>query len=47
MDTADPDDEDSVMRFIVKAAKDYPDECEATRKNIDKRLTAGVIICIS
>ena len=47
MDTADPDDEDSVMRFIFKAAKGYQDECEATRKDIDKRLTAGVIICLS
>ena len=47
MDTAGPDDEDSVIQFIFKVAKDYPDESEATRKDIDKRLTIGVIICIS
>lgn len=24
-----------VLRFIFKAAKEYPDECEAARKDID------------
>lgn len=27
-----------VMKFIFKAAKDYPKECEQTRKDIDRRL---------
>ena len=27
-----------VLRFIFKAAKEYPDECEAARKDIDRRL---------
>ena len=31
-----------VLRFIFKAAKDYPDECEATRKDIDRRLSAAL-----
>lgn len=31
-----------VMRFIFRAAKEYPDECEATRKDIDKRLSAAL-----
>lgn len=31
-----------VMRFIFKAAKEYPNECEAARKNIDKRLSAAL-----
>ena len=31
-----------VMRFIFKAAKDYPNECEATRKDIDKKLSAAI-----
>lgn len=31
-----------VMRFIFKAAKDYPDECEAARKDIDRRLSAAL-----
>lgn len=30
-----------VMKFIFKAAKDYPKECEQTRKDIDRRLSAG------
>lgn len=29
-----------VMKFIFKAAKDYPKECEKTRKDIDRRLSA-------
>ena len=31
-----------VMKFIFKAAKDYPNECEATRKDIDRRLSAAL-----
>lgn len=31
-----------VMRFVFKAAKDYPNECEATRKDIDKKLSAAL-----
>ena len=31
-----------VMKFIFKAAKDYPDECEAARKDIDQKLTAAL-----
>lgn len=31
-----------VMKFIFKAAKDYPKECEQTRKNIDRRLSAAL-----
>ena len=31
-----------VMRFVFKAAKDYPKECEATRKDIDRRVTAAL-----
>ena len=31
-----------VMRFIFKAAKDYPKECEQTRKDIDRRLYAAL-----
>lgn len=31
-----------VMKFIFKAAKDYPKECEQTRKDIDKRLSAAL-----
>ena len=31
-----------VMRFIFKAAKDYPDECEQTRKDIDRKLSAAL-----
>lgn len=30
-----------VMKFIFKAAKDYPKECEQTRKDIDRRLSNG------
>ena len=28
-----------VLRFIFKAAEDYPNECEATRKDIDEKLS--------
>lgn len=31
-----------VMTFIFKAAKDYPKECEQTRKDIDRRLSAAL-----
>lgn len=31
-----------VMRFIFKAAKDFPDECEQTRKDIDRKLSAAL-----
>ena len=31
-----------VMRFIFRSAKEYPDECEAARKDIDKRLSAAL-----
>ena len=31
-----------VMKFIFKAAKDYPKECEKTRKDIDSRLSAAL-----
>ena len=31
-----------VMRFIFRSAKKYPDECEAARKDIDKRLSAAL-----
>ena len=31
-----------VMKFLFKAAKEYPDECEATRIDIDKRLSDGL-----
>ena len=31
-----------VLRFIFKAAKEYPDECEATRKDIDRKLSAAL-----
>ena len=31
-----------VMKFIFKAAKDYPKECELTRKDIDRRLSAAL-----
>lgn len=30
------------MKFIFKAAKDYPNECEATRKDIARRLSAAL-----
>ena len=29
-----------VLRFIFRAAKEYPDACEATRKDIDRKLSA-------
>lgn len=31
-----------VMKFIFKAAKDYPKECEQTRKDIDRRLSVAL-----
>lgn len=31
-----------VMRFLFRSAKEHPDECEATRKDIDKRLSAAL-----
>lgn len=31
-----------VMKFIFNAAKDYPKECEQTRKDIDRRLSAAL-----
>ena len=31
-----------VMKFIFKAAKDYPKECEQTRKDIDRWLSAAL-----
>lgn len=31
-----------VLKFVFKAAKDYPNECEATRKDIDKKLSAAI-----
>lgn len=31
-----------VLRFIFRAAKEYPDACEATRKDIDRKLSAAL-----
>lgn len=31
-----------VLKFVFRAAKEYPDECERTRRDIDKRLTAAL-----
>lgn len=31
-----------VLKFVFKAAKDYPKECEQTRKDIDRRLSAAL-----
>ena len=31
-----------VMRFLFRSAKEHPDECEATRKDIGKRLSAAL-----
>ena len=31
-----------VLRFVFKAAKEYPNECEATRKDIDRRLSEAI-----
>lgn len=31
-----------IMKFIFKAAKDYPKECEQTRKDIDRRLSTAL-----
>ena len=31
-----------VLRFIFRAAKEYPDACEATRIDIDRKLSAAL-----
>lgn len=31
-----------VLKFIFKSAKDYPNECEETRKDIDRRLSKAI-----
>ena len=31
-----------IMRFIFRSAKEHPDECEATRKDVDRRLSAAL-----
>lgn len=31
-----------VMRHLFRSAKEHPNECEATRKDIDKRLSAAL-----
>jgi hypothetical protein len=31
-----------VMRFLFRAAKEYPDECEQTRRDIDRRLSRAI-----
>ena len=31
-----------VLRFIFRAAKEYPDACEETRKDIDRKLSAAL-----
>lgn len=31
-----------VMRFIFRSAKEHPDECKATRKDVDRRLSAAL-----
>lgn len=31
-----------VLKFVFRAAKEYPNECEATRTDIDKRLSAAI-----
>lgn len=31
-----------VMRFLFRSAKEHSNECEATRKDIDKRLSAAL-----
>lgn len=31
-----------VMRFLFRSAKEHPNECEATRIDIDKRLSAAL-----
>lgn len=31
-----------VMRFIFRSAKEHPNECEATRKDVDRRLSAAL-----
>lgn len=36
-----------VMRFIFKAAKEYPNECEAARKDIDQKQRKNYVSIIS
>lgn len=31
-----------VLRLLFQSAKEHPDECEATRKDIDKRLSRAI-----
>lgn len=31
-----------VLKFVFRAAKEYPKECEATRKDIDIRLSTAL-----
>ena len=31
-----------VLKFVFRAAKEYPDECEAARKDIDKKVSAAL-----
>ena len=31
-----------VLRFIFRAAKEYPDECEKARKDIDKKVSEAL-----
>jgi hypothetical protein len=31
-----------VMRFLFRAAEEYPDECEQTRRDIDRRLSIAI-----
>ena len=31
-----------VLRFVFRAAKEYPNECEVTRKDIDRKLSAAL-----
>ena len=31
-----------VLKFVFRAAKEYPDECEAARKDIGKKVSAAL-----
>ena len=31
-----------VLKFVFRAAKEYPDECESARKDIDKKVSAAL-----
>lgn len=31
-----------VLKFVFRTAKEYPDECEAARKDIDKKVSAAL-----